>query len=159
MRSSIWIDLVRRVPLDQHNSLLLVTTIGQEFNLQAIVRTEEEYLIIRGRMAGTTDSGRVFFIPYDQINYMGFQNEVKEAQIRALYGEPEPAAQQPEAGASLQGEAATPPDPVPPAKPETAPVSPRKSSGRLPIPSKRALLERLRLRNRDSGNTSTPSSP
>src|SRR5262245_58990547 len=115
MHSAPWIALLRRIPPALHDSLAVMTTVGTEITIQAFVRVEEEYLVIRGRLAGTTDTGRVFFVPFDQINYLGFTREVKEPEILALYDEPE-------AGASL----APPPTPVdaptpPPAEAEEAP--------------------------------------
>ena len=151
-------DLVRRIPPDQQSNLVLMTTIGLEFSLRAIIRVEEEYVVIRGRIAGTTDTGRVFFVPYDQINYIGYQSEVREAQIDALYGDcgPRPApSEQPPAGIAVSVTAEGPPanGPIPTeVPPAPRPASPGRSSGRIPIPSKKALLERLRLRNRNSDN-------
>src|SRR5713226_6046189 len=93
MQNSAWIALLRRIPSDQHNTLALVTTIGIEINIQNLVRIEDDHVVIRGRLAGTTETGRAFFVPYDQINYVGIVREMKEPQIRALYGEAPSAVQ------------------------------------------------------------------
>src|SRR5438128_4617816 len=91
MQNSAWIVLLRRIPPDQHNSLAIVTSVGIEINIQNLVRIEDDHVVIRGRLAGTTDTGRAFFVPYNQINYLGIVREVKEPQLRALYGEAPPA--------------------------------------------------------------------
>lgn len=69
------------------DSLMLMTTIGMEISIQNVVAMEQEHMVIRGRLAGTADMGRVFFVPYDQINYLGFQKEMKQSQIQALVGD------------------------------------------------------------------------
>src|SRR3954449_4863679 len=92
MHSAAWVALLRRIPAEQHDKLMLVTSIGQEITLYAFLDLTEDYMAIRGRLAGTTDAGRVFFIPYDQINYLGFQKEIKEAAFRAMFGLPAPSA-------------------------------------------------------------------
>ncbi len=169
MQSSAWIVLLRRIPPEQHDTLAIVTTIGIEINVQGILRTEEEHVVIRGRLAGTTDTGRVFFVPYNQINYLGFQKEVKEAQIRALYGESppaEPAEPKTEVlttGPALAEPAATDatadsaPPPPPPPEPNPPPEPPKPAT-QLKIPRKSGLLERLRARAQIGSNTRPPSS-
>src|SRR5438132_10531994 len=121
MHSAAWIRLLGRIPPDQQDTLVVVTTIGIEINVQSILRTEDDYVVLRGRLAGTQETGRVVFVPYDQVNYVGFQREVKDAQIRALYGEalpPEPV--QPKAEAPPAPSAAAP-DPPPAATPAPQP--------------------------------------
>lgn len=140
---------------------MLLTSIGTELAVQGVLRMEENYLVLRGRMAGTTDSGRIFFVPYDQINYIGFIKPVKEKEIFAMYGEEGPpekeevskttSVTEPEAehiSAETSNFPADPPSqPDPPASSEataaveTAPpqTEPRKAS-------KSILLERLRAR-------------
>src|SRR5260370_13066150 len=90
MHSAAWTALLARIPPEQHDRLMLVTTIGQEITLYALLDLTEDYLAIRGRLAGSTDAGRVFFVPYDQINYLGFQKELKESTFRAMFRLPEP---------------------------------------------------------------------
>ena len=167
MRSSSWLDIIARIPRDLHGSLVMVTTIGQEFSLQAVVRLEQEYVVIRGRSAGTTDTGRVFFLPYDQINYVGFANEMKEEQVHAFYGDsPASAAAalvQPQALAEAAKPTPPPVDPSPAPSAATepgglGPTAKPKSSGRLAIPSRKALLDRLRLRNRSGSGSNPPQS-
>src|SRR5438477_10443743 len=95
MRSADWVTLLRLIPPDQHDNLCIVFANGMELAAQSIVRLEESYAVLRGRPAGTTDSGRVFFVPYDQITFLGFQRPMQEAYIRELYGEPTAAAEAP----------------------------------------------------------------
>jgi hypothetical protein len=145
MQSAAWIGLLKRFPPAQQDSLMLLTTIGTEITIQAFLRLEEEYLVFRGRVAGTTDTGRVFFIPYDQINYLGFHKAVKEADVYALYGEEPPLAVPPppveEAVACAAPLPETSPVPAAAAEPASPPEPPAEKQ-----PSKVVLLERLRAR-------------
>jgi hypothetical protein len=162
MQSSSWIALLQMLPPNQCDNLLLLTNSGLEIAILNLLRTEEEYLVIRGRMSGS-DAGRVLFIPYDRITYLGFQRTVKEAEIRAMYGEPDPAAaaaanQPMEEAAVTASENAAPTPPVPAPQPQLAvapPPSPAaaaaptppKSRPKLPLPDKSAMLERMRARS------------
>jgi hypothetical protein len=157
MQNPAWIALLRRIPVAQQNTLVIVTTVGTEITVQSVLRLEDDYLVIRGRLSGTTDTGRVFFIPYDQMNYLGFQKEVKEAEIRALYGEPEPVA-------TVAPKTETPDEPPPeeatvaPTIPEPSPPQPVPAEARLSIPRKSGILARLRAR-RDGANGVPPPRP
>lgn len=166
MESSAWIILLRRIPPEQHNTLAIVTTVGIEINIQDLVRMEDDHVVIRGRLAGTTDSGRLFFVPYNQINYLGFTKEVKEAQVRALYGEGPPQAAEPKPEA-LNTEPPMPepaasdaaPVPAPPPPEPTPPVEPPKPAPQLKLPRKSGVLERLRARAQLNKTSTPPSNP
>lgn len=156
MHSRSWITLLERIPKDQQDQYSLVTSSGTEISLQNILRMEEDYVIVRGRLAGTTDMGRVYLVPYDQLNYVGSQKELNEGQIQALCG-------------TLP---AMPPRPCPPAVPESpAGESPESFSPeqeaarvadsprpaeRLAIPGKEILLQRLRARTQAAHKPPSP---
>ncbi len=168
MQNSAWIALLRRIPSDQHNTLALVTTIGIEINIQNLVRIEDDYVVIRGRLAGTTETGRAFFVPYDQINYVGILREIKEPQIRALYGEAPPAeeveqktdaASTESAGAQPTATEATPVLASPPEPEATPPAEPLKPAPQLKIPRKSGVLERLRARAQLGKSSAPPPNP
>jgi hypothetical protein len=144
MQGNTWKDILTRIPKNLHNILMLVTSVGVEIAVQSFVRMEEEYLVIRGRLAGTNEAGRVFFVPYEEINHLGFYKELKESQIRAIYGEPEPIeeeaqplpfAEAPNGTAAGNGEAA---------KTDAAAESSTKPGAGSA--DKRTLIERLRAR-------------
>ena len=167
MQNAGWLTLLHRIPAAQHDNLMILTSIGTEIAVQGILRMEEEYLVVRGRVSGTTDTGRVFFIPYDQINCMGFLKVIKEKQVFAMYGEEGP----PEKETVAETAAAPPAEPQPQAQPEpvaTPPVEAAKpaepgASGFNPeahqpeahqpqAPSKNNLLDRLRARRAASAD-------
>jgi hypothetical protein len=87
MQGATWTDLIQRIPPEHHDHLIVVTSNGTELAIQGVVRIEEEYMVVRGRMAGT-DVSRMLFIPYGNILYLGFHRQVKESEIRAMYGSP-----------------------------------------------------------------------
>jgi hypothetical protein len=109
MKNEEWIALFQRIPPDQHSTLILVCQTGSEIALEAIFRTEPTFLVLRGRTAGTTDEGRLFFIPYNQLTYLRIERVVAEREVPGLLGEsppPEPVA----AEAAPAAEATPPPD-------------------------------------------------
>jgi hypothetical protein len=141
MRSSFWISLLRRLPEQYHAKLILIFASGHEINLSSIFRMEEDYMIIRGRLAGSTDAGTFVFVPFDQIVYIGFREEIKEAEMEKIWGEapPAPVAAAPPAEAPVPESRPTPePTPMPAASPAAA------AAGAAPVPGKATLLERLR---------------
>jgi hypothetical protein len=167
MQSPAWIKLLKRIPSAQHDSLVLLTSIGVEISIQNIVRMEDDYLVVRGRMAGTTDTGRVSFIPYDQISQIGFSKEVKEPEIHAFFGDlgSQAAVTAPAPADAATTAPAKEEPPVPSEIPAAAPQSPvtqgrskqpATSGIRVPIPSKQALLERLRQARGQGINNSNP---
>src|SRR5687767_7403308 len=87
MLSEDWIELLAMVPESQQNSLVLTTLTGVDLNIETILRAEPSYLVFRGRVSGQTDDGRVFFLPYRQIDYLQINRQVKEEEVRAMYGD------------------------------------------------------------------------
>src|SRR5262249_52799629 len=111
--------------------------------VQGILRVERSFVAIKGRLSGSTDGGRLFFIPYQQIDYLGSQNEIKDAQFHETFGridftEPGegPAAEKGQADAEV-GERPPPSALTPPAPRPAAPI-------------RSAVLERFRARTASS---------
>lgn len=151
MQREAWRAIFDRVPREHHPGMMVVTSIGIEINVNSIQLLEDDYVVIRGRLGGTTDAGRVFFVPYDQINYVTFNREVQEAQVQEMLGldssgEKLPAIPAEPAPAPLEAVEAAKPEPA-----AQAPPAPAKQQ-----PSKMALLERIRSRMLPSGGESTP---
>jgi hypothetical protein len=167
MQSSAWAAILRRIPPDQHDSLAIVTTVGVEISIQDVLRIEDDHIVMRGRLSGTTQSGRAFFVPYDQINYLGFQKEVRVAQIMALYSEA-PAAEHVESkAATLSAQPAV----IQPATTDAAPAAVAQPSpvaelpleppkpGQLKLPRRSGLIDRLRARALLGPKPEPPSDP
>ncbi len=152
MLGNAWMGLFSRIPLMQQDGLGIVTASGLEINLQSVMRMEEEYVVVRGRIMGSTDANRTFFVPYDQINTLIFQRVLKEEEIQAWYSD-KPLPKPVEAPKPAQGE--TPPTETPAAEAESPtpmiqPMATPTSSTPMSTPGKTAILERLRKRTTDN---------
>src|SRR5262245_33595003 len=82
-----WIALLKRIPVKVHDTLMLSLVNGDEVVLQSIFRLEGDFMIVRGRLSGTTDAGRVIVIPYDQVINLAFTRRMAEPEVRAIFGE------------------------------------------------------------------------
>ncbi len=81
-------------------NLSLTTSTGAEIALQNIVRADRDYLVIRGRVTGTTEGHGLFIIPFDRLSHLSFPKSVNEAEVRALF---EQAGQVPAIAPSATG--------------------------------------------------------
>ena len=78
---------------------MLVTCNHTEFAVQSIMRLDPDFLVIKGRLAGSQDAGRIFFVPYEQIDHVGFYRAVKDAEFNEMFAgldAPPPASASPE---------------------------------------------------------------
>ena len=64
---------------------MLLTRNHTEIAVQSILRLDPDFLIIKGRLAGSQDAGRVFFVPYDQIDHVGFYRAFKDAEFNEMF--------------------------------------------------------------------------
>lgn len=87
MQGKDWGILLRRIPTSYHEGLTLATITGAEVVLQAIVRIEPDFVILRGRAAGTNDAGKIIVLPFHHINYISFKKTLTEPEVAALFGE------------------------------------------------------------------------
>ncbi len=75
-----------RIPTNLHDSLALGLTTGSEIVVQKIDKLEPDFMIIRGRLAGTQDAGRVVLIPYAQLTFVAIQRNLKDNEVEAIFG-------------------------------------------------------------------------
>jgi hypothetical protein len=115
MDPAAWEALLRHIPKPLHDQLMLVTNSGQEIAVQIILRMDREFMAFKGRLAATQDAGRLFFLPYAQIDYIGFQKMVKDSEYEEWFGN----LVIPTTG---RGALPTPAAPPPPARKEQAPA-------------------------------------
>jgi hypothetical protein len=165
MHGAAWQGLLKHIPPERHNQLSVTTTGGVEIAVQTFLRIDPECVAIKGRLAGSQDAGRVFFVPYAKIEILAFQQQVKEEEFHELFGGltlPSPAV-------AIATDALTiPVEPEPPpavADGPAEPITPSASSennsagdplgaGRSPTMIKSVVLERYRAR---SGSPGAPS--
>jgi hypothetical protein len=169
MQGPSWITLFERIPVTLHDSLALTLATGSEILMQSVLRLESDFVLLRGRMSGSTDAGRVLIVPYDQIVNLAFTKRMLEADVQAVFGQTlESPASLGQAGAAAGGvadaatapgqELARPAETQPAAasaKPQAAPV-PAGAAAKVPTspPSKSILLARLRARLAEQGKQS-----
>ena len=82
------LDLIKRVPEFDHPKLVFVLTVGVSVNLDMVVRVEKNYVVVRGREAGSNDEGRGFFIPFETIAMIKLEKLVRINEFRSMYNEP-----------------------------------------------------------------------
>ncbi len=149
MQGSSWMAFLEKVPPEQLDNLLFITNNGTGIAVKGVLRAESEYLVVRGRLLGAAEEGGGFyFIPYDQINFVGFQRLVKEAVVLSMYdGKAAPT----KLGSPAKSDGADAAETTTTASPTPAPTPTPDSDGSgaarpAAAPGKAALLERLRAR-------------
>jgi hypothetical protein len=151
MQSSAWVALLRHIPDEQHNQLVLVTSPGTEICVQGLLRIDAEFVALKGRLAGSQEGGKLFFVPYVQIVYLGFQNPLKDSEFHEMFGGlhcPEAAEQEP-----------APPVAPSASVPEAAPGAPPGSGSGVRPAIRSTVLERFRARTSTYQPPSGPEVP
>ena len=142
MQGSLWINLLRRIPAELHNSLALGLVTGEEVVVQQLIKMDNDFVIVRGRMAGSTAEGRVMVVPYSHMALIALNKQIQEAEVQAIFGQAAPS----------QPSLPTPAPPAPPAvveanaTPLPNALTPTPGQPKPPPPSKSMLLARLRER-------------
>jgi hypothetical protein len=162
MQADLWKALLRRIPEEHADNLMLMTAQGTEINVQMILRMEEDVVILRGRLSGTSDAGRIFMVPYEHLDHIGFQRPMTDAQLQAALGITVTAATRPAPAAETAPPPAAPEAaPAAPAPPTLTPPPGSATGGAVPgllarLPSKAEMIQRLRQRTeaRDSASSS-----
>jgi hypothetical protein len=86
MQGASWIALFRRIPANLHDGLVLSLTTGAEVVVQRFVKLDTDVVILRGRMAGTQDNGRVVILPYCNLIAVNFTRRISEAEVESIFG-------------------------------------------------------------------------
>jgi hypothetical protein len=81
-----WISLFEQIPAKYHDNLALTMVTGAEIMMQSVLRLESDFVILRGRLAGSTDAGRVIVLPYDQIVNVAFIRPLLEPEVQSIFG-------------------------------------------------------------------------
>ena len=87
MRRDDVYEILRRMPAQDLPAVVFVLRNGAALSLDAVARLEAEYLVFRGREGGTTEEGRAFFLPYEEVSYLKYDREGTLNDIKRLYGE------------------------------------------------------------------------
>lgn len=87
MRREDCLELLNRIPVAEHAQVNLILHNRMLLTIDVIIRMEPAYLVFRGREGGSTDEGRGFFVPYEEISYVRLERVVKISEIRRMFGE------------------------------------------------------------------------
>ena len=87
MRQEDLLDIIGRMGPGDITSTVLAMKDGRAVTIDAVIRPEATYVVVRGRESGTTDEGRAFFIPYDEVRFVKLDKSVRPNQVRRMYGE------------------------------------------------------------------------
>jgi len=90
MQGAGWIDLIRRIPAKMRDSLCFATVNGSEIMSQDILRLDREFVLMRGRMAGSQEVGKIIILPYDQIVNIAVNRILKDEDVQNIFGKASP---------------------------------------------------------------------
>lgn len=80
-------EMFKRIPEGYHPQINLILRGQGMITVDVLVRFEPHYVVLRGREQGSTDEGRAFFVPYEEIAYFRLERVVKLGELKAMYGE------------------------------------------------------------------------
>ena len=87
MRRDDLCDILDKLPPHDVPKTVLILRFATSITLDAVLRTEDEYLVVRGREAGTNDDARAFFVPYDEVLCIKLDRVVKLSEVKRMFGE------------------------------------------------------------------------
>jgi len=129
MTNADWVLLFRRIPETDHSRVVITLITGVDLYIDAFYRLEDGFVVLKGRFGGSTDEGRGFFVPYDEILCIRIDRVVKEEEIQEYFPESPTAARK-------SGSLETPIIPPSERPTPTVPTDPAAAS--------KLLLERIR---------------
>jgi hypothetical protein len=142
VRKEDCVDLFKRIPEETHAQVNLVLRNCFVLSVDVVIRFEPTYLVFRGREGGTTDEGRGFFVPYDEISYLRIERPVRVGEMKAMFGETGHIDAEDRLSAAAQEAAAVTPPPAGTLTPAPSP-SPITANDPASI-AKQNLLDRIR---------------
>ena len=87
MRREECVELFKRIPDEYHPQINFILRNQAVLSVDIVARFEPSYIAFRGREGGTTDEGRAFFVPYEEIAYVRLERVVKLGELKLMYGE------------------------------------------------------------------------
>jgi hypothetical protein len=87
MRREECVELFKRVPEAYHPQMNLVLRNQFVLSVDVVIRFEPLYVVFRGREGGTTDEGRAFFVPYEEICFIRLERVIRVGELKEMYGE------------------------------------------------------------------------
>jgi hypothetical protein len=87
-----WITLFRRIPANLHDGLTVGLRSGVEIAIQTILKLEPDFIIMRGRLTGTQEGGKILLMPYAEMTVLSIARNLAEPEIEAIFGKGDPPA-------------------------------------------------------------------
>ena len=87
MRREDCMEMFTRIPEGMHPQVNLILRNRFVLSVNMIARFEETYVVFSGREGGTSDEGRGFFVPYDEVAYIRIERPVRVGELKTMYGE------------------------------------------------------------------------
>jgi hypothetical protein len=87
MRREDALDIINRMPEHDITKMVFVLSVGTSINVESVLRKEKDYIVVRGREAGSNDEGRGFFVPFEQIAMIKIERAMRLNDFRSMYGE------------------------------------------------------------------------
>lgn len=141
-----WIDMFRRIPANLHDGLTVGLRSGAEIAIQTILKLEPEFIIMRGRLTGTQEGGKILMMPYAEMTVLSIMRPMSDVEIEATFGKGAPPAPIDVPPVSAETSA-------PPAAPAAEPASDPAAAKKAEQATKSVMLAKLRERLKDAPPT------
>ena len=86
MQGSGWIGLFKQIPSNLHDALALGLSTGIEIVVQQLLRLDDEFMVLRGRTAGSNDGGRIIILPYGHLVSIAFNRRMMATEVEQIFG-------------------------------------------------------------------------
>jgi hypothetical protein len=86
MQGSGWIELFKQIPSNLHDSLALGISTGIEVVVQQLLRLDDDFMVLRGRTAGSNDGGRIMILPYGHLTSIAFNRRMMAGEVEEIFG-------------------------------------------------------------------------
>ncbi|HMP01240.1 MAG TPA: hypothetical protein PKD86_12145 [Gemmatales bacterium] len=82
-----YIKLFKSLPEAETEMLIVAMKNGMEVAVQRIMRFEEHYMLVRGRLGGTDQGNLIFLIDYDNITFAYFSRVIEDYRVQEIFGD------------------------------------------------------------------------
>jgi hypothetical protein len=145
MRRDDCVDLFKKIPEHYHPQVNMILRGQGMITVDIVVRFEPQYMVLRGREQGSTDEGRAFFVPYEEIAYLRIERVMKLGELKRMYGETDFVDSEDKLGQQAEAEKAEAEEKAAAVDAQTPAPNPSASGALDPAAiAKQNLLERIR---------------
>ena len=84
MTNADWIEMFQLLPEAEHSKLVIVLQTGAEISVDTLVKFERNFLVLRGRLSGTIEEARAFFVPFDQMLCLRLERMIRLEELQDM---------------------------------------------------------------------------